>query len=88
MLADLMEKGKTTGMSGRLLCNPAMRKALEDAEKEELEKEQREKEQKLAGDNKGAGVTAYLFVKLGQKIASGRQSNCILHIKSLDIHEM
>ena len=55
IFTDLMEKGKTSGMSARLNCNPAMRKALEDAEKEEMEREQREKEQKTSGDAKPSG---------------------------------
>lgn len=54
MIVDLLEKGRTTGFSGRLLTNPDQRKAIEDAEREELEREQREKDQK-ANPEKAAG---------------------------------
>mgnify|MGYP001796120935 FL=1 len=47
---DLLEKGRTTGFSGRLLTYPDQRKAIEQAEREELEREQREKEQKANPD--------------------------------------
>jgi len=50
---DLLERGRTTGVSGRLLCNPAMRQAIADAEREELEREQREKELKNTADKPG-----------------------------------
>jgi len=57
----LLEKGRSTGVSGRLLCHPEQRQALEDAEKEALEREAREKEQKGApAEEKKGNTSLYL----------------------------
>lgn len=60
----MLEKGRTSGVSGRLLCNTDMRTDMENAEKEELEREQKEKEMAKAGNtgDKDAAKGKYMYI--------------------------
>lgn len=62
---DLLEKGKSSGALGRLLCNPGLRKALDDAEMEELKRIEMEKELAKSGaDNKDSKGKTSIFIDM------------------------